>query len=198
MPPIFIHIQAKPGSLKEIMDIFFDTVNKSKEKTKTKTARVHLSVPYDFLRLSVAFSPKPTSSLWGCLHYFNINTFFELMSIYERRTAKNITDAHLPNITDTGEEVSNTDINAAMQPSLQICYFLRLSDSSTHPPCSSASKWHGILHLHFTCTYCKLKLHYRYVCTSPIRHNIMTTCLILCFSPFCCQNSPDSLKHGLH
>ncbi|KAK3569395.1 hypothetical protein QTP86_027811 [Hemibagrus guttatus] len=26
---------------------------------------------------------------------------------------------------------------------------------------------------------------------SPIMHNIMTTCLILCWSPFCCQNSPD-------
>ena len=32
---------------------------------------------------------------------------------------------------------------------------------------------------------------------TPIRHNIMTTCLMLCWSPFCCQNCPDPSKHGL-
>ena len=33
---------------------------------------------------------------------------------------------------------------------------------------------------------------------TPIRHNIMTTCLMLCWSPFCFQNSPDLKRHGLH
>ena len=31
-----------------------------------------------------------------------------------------------------------------------------------------------------------------------IRQNIMTTCLILCWSPFCSQNTPDASRHGLH
>lgn len=33
---------------------------------------------------------------------------------------------------------------------------------------------------------------------TPIRHNFMTTCQILCWSAFCCQNSPDRSRRGLH
>ena len=33
---------------------------------------------------------------------------------------------------------------------------------------------------------------------TPIRLNIMKTCLTLFWSPFCCQNSPNPWRHGLH
>ena len=33
---------------------------------------------------------------------------------------------------------------------------------------------------------------------TSVRYNMMTTCLLLCWSAFCCQNSADPLAHGLH
>ena len=37
-----------------------------------------------------------------------------------------------------------------------------------------------------------------FITYKPIRHNIMTICWIVCWSPCCGQNNSDLLTHGLH
>ncbi len=52
-------------------------------------------------------------------------------------------------------------------------------------------------YLNFTVMSDRIKVQVNLKCI-PIRHNIMTTFLILCWSSFCCQNSLDPSRHGLH
>lgn len=50
---------------------------------------------------------------------------------------------------------------------------------------------HYLCFLHLHCYTCLL-VFYKY------RNNIMTTCVIPWWSAFCCQHTPDPLRHGLH
>lgn len=45
--------------------------------------------------------------------------------------------------------------------------------------------------------YMRPVLPYTLLCT-PISHNIKSSCLTLCRSPLCRQNSTDPSRHGLH
>ncbi|KAI5103567.1 NACHT, LRR and PYD domains-containing protein 12-like isoform X3, partial [Silurus meridionalis] len=101
-------------------------------------------------------------SLWRGLYAAHSNLFFSF-------------SPHRLAICNLGEKACEYLGSALMSPHST----LRVLDLSNNDLHDSGVK---LLSDGLRSEYCKLKL---------LRHNIMTTCLILCWSPFYCQNSPD-------